>query len=168
MNKDELLQHLRQSEQPTVIDFWAPWCVPCRMTKPVLDNLEKEFSGRVNFQAINADEHPNLMREMKILSIPTLLIVDSKKEISRLTGAQPPDIYRRLFESLADQGELTSIPISNRDRFLRLSIGAVLAIFAWMNAIWWLIPVGLIVMFWGVYDRCPVWQAISARFKKTI
>jgi thioredoxin 1 len=168
MDKEEFLRQLRHSNLPTVVDFWAPWCLPCRKTKPILDELGQEYSGQVDFQAINADEHPDLIRKMKILSIPTLLIVDNKKEVSRLMGAQPPDIYRSLFESLAKEGELRSIPISNRDRFLRLSIGAVLAVFAWMNALWWLLPVGLVVIFWGIHDRCPVWQTITARLKRTI
>ena len=168
MNKEELFQQLRESELPTVIDFWAPWCVPCRRTKPILDQLGQEFSGRVNFQAINADEHPALMRELKILSIPTLMIVDTKKEINRMIGAQPPDSYRQLFESLATGEGPVSIPISNRDRFFRLGIGAVLVILAWMYATWWLLPIGLLVMFWGIYDRCPIWQAIRARFKKSL
>jgi thioredoxin 1 len=55
MNKYKLLEQLRQSEHPTVVDFWAPWCVPCRRIKPVLDQLAQEYDGRVNFQAINAD-----------------------------------------------------------------------------------------------------------------
>jgi len=165
VNKDELFQQLRQSELPTVIDFWAPWCVPCRRTKPILDKLGQEFAGRVNFQAINSDEHPELMRELKVFSIPTLLIVDRTKEISRMIGAQTPDSYRQLFESLADGEGPVSVPISNRDRFFRLGIGALLAIMAWMYASWWLLPIGLIVMFWGIYDRCPIWQALSTKFK---
>ena len=165
MNKDKLLEQLRQSENPTVVDFWAPWCVPCRRIKPVLDQLAQEYDGRVNFQAINADEQPELMREMKVFSIPTLMVVDKNKKISRMMGAQPAESYRQLFESLATEQELTSVPISNRDRFLRLGIGAVLVMIAWMYATWWLLPIGLSVMFWGIYDRCPIWQAISARFK---
>lgn len=168
MNKEELFEQLRQSDLPTVIDFWAPWCMPCRRTKPILDQLGQDYAGSVNFRAINADEHPELMRELKILSIPTLLIVDRKKEINRMIGAQPPDSYRQLFESLADGDGTVSLPISSRDRFLRLGIGAILAILAWTYASWWLLPIGLLVMFWGFYDRCPIWQAFSARFKQKL
>jgi thioredoxin 1 len=168
MNKETLFQALKQSEQPTIVDFWAPWCVPCQRTKPILEKLGEEFSGRVNFLAINADEHPDLMRELKILGIPTLLIVDHKKEISRITGAHPPENYQRLFQSLAAGDGAVSIPLSNRDRLMRLGLGAVLVMIAWMYATWWLLPVGLLVMFLGIYDRCPIWQAITARFKRTI
>ncbi len=136
MNKEEFLQNLRQSEQPTVIDFWAPWCMPCRQTKPVLEQLGKEFEGQVNFHTINADENPNLMQELRIFSIPTVLIMDSNQQTTRIVGAQPPEVYRQIFENLASgQGDL-SLPISNFDRVLRLGIGATLAFLAWSNAYW--------------------------------
>ena len=168
MNKEEFFNQLRESKHPVVIDFWAPWCVPCQRTKPILDQLGDEFSGRVEFRAINADEHPELMRELKILSIPTLLVVDDKKEMSRIMGAQSPENYQRLFSSLAAGEGANTLPISNRDRFFRLGAGATLAIVAWMYAEWWLLPIGLLVMFWGIYDRCPIWQALTARFKKSL
>ena len=168
MNKEEFFTQLRESKHPTIVDFWAPWCVPCQRTKPILDQLGDDFAGQVDFRAINADEHPKLMRELKILSIPTLLIVDDKKEISRIMGAQSPENYHRLFASLAAGEGANTLPISNRDRFIRLGAGTALAIIAWMYAQWWLLPIGLLVMFWGIYDRCPIWQAITARFKKSI
>jgi thioredoxin 1 len=168
MNKEEFFNQLRASKLPTVVDFWAPWCVPCRRTKPILDQLGDEFSGRVDFQAINADEHPELMRELKILSIPTLLVVDDNKEMSRIMGAQSPENYKQLFSSLAAGEGAHTLPVSNRDRFFRLGAGGALTIVAWMYAEWWLLPIGLLVMFWGIYDRCPIWQAITARLKKSL
>jgi len=165
MYKEELFAQLRESDLPTVIDFWAPWCGPCVRTKPILEDLAKEFAGQVNFQAINADENPELMRSLKILGIPTLLAVSSNNEINRIVGAQSPENYRHLFATLAAGQEMIALPIGNRDRFLRLGIGAALLIFAWMYATWWLIPLGLLVMFWGVYDRCPVWKAITSYFR---
>ena len=80
-----------------MVEFWASWCVPCRRTKPVLDRLGQEFSGRVEFKAINADEHPELMWELKIISIPTLIVVNETKEISRIIGAQSPENYDAFF-----------------------------------------------------------------------
>jgi len=165
MHKEELFAQLRESDLPTVIDFWAPWCGPCVRTKPILEDLAKEFDGQVNFQAINADENPELMRSLKVLGIPTLLAVSSNNEINRIVGAQSPENYRHLFVTLAAGQEMVALPIGNRDRFLRLGIGAVLLTFAWMYATWWLIPLGLLVMFWGVYDRCPVWKAITSYFR---
>ncbi|HBY08744.1 MAG TPA: hypothetical protein DEH22_13530 [Chloroflexi bacterium] len=168
MNKEDFFEQLNQSELPSVIDFWAPWCGPCRSTKPILDQLAKEFAGKVNFLAINADDHPDLIRELKILGIPTVMTVDGKKQISRMTGAQPPASYRLVFETLAAGDEISAMPVSQRDRFMRLGIGAMLVILAWMYATWWLLPIGLIVMFWGIYDRCPIWRAITGYFKSKV
>jgi thioredoxin 1 len=168
MHKEAFLEQLRQSEQPSVVDFWAPWCVPCRRTKPILDQLGQQYSGRVHYQAINADEYPDLMRELRIFSIPTMIVVNNKKEINRITGAQTPENYQTLFKSLATGAGDITLPISPRDRLLRLGAGGALTIIAWMYAAWWLLPIGLILMFSGIYDRCPIWQAIKARFKRTI
>ena len=167
MNKDELIKELRQSDLPTVIDFWAPWCAPCRLTKPILEELSKSYAGKVVFRVINADEHPTLLKELKIYGIPTLLIMDTDKNMRTITGVQSPQNYRRLFEALAIGEELAAGSISNADRLLRLGAGAALAFIAWINTAWWLLPIGLLVMFLGIYDRCPIWQAISARLKRS-
>ena len=106
------------------------------------------------------------MQELQILGIPTLLIMDSHKNVQRITGAQTSQNYQHMFETLANGDSLKTAPMSNLDRLLRLSIGAVLAYIAWINATWWLLPLGLLVMFWGIYDRCPIWQALLARFKR--
>ena len=134
----------------------------------ILDQLGKDFSGRVDFRAINTNEHPDLTRELKILSIPTLLVVDDKKEISRIIGAQSPENYQKLFSSLAAGEGSNTLPISSQDRILRLGAGGALATIAWMYAEWWLLPIGFLVIFLGIYDRCPIWQAITARFKKSL
>lgn len=167
MENSNFIQQLKDSPRPTVVDFWAPWCVPCKRTKPVLDALAQEYAGRVDFRAVNADENPELIRELKILGIPTLLTVDAEQNLSRIMGAKSPGQYRELFDSLASGGEVKTPPLSDLDRILRLGIGGLIAIFAWANAIWWLLPIGLVIMFTGVYDRCPIWQAISARFKRS-
>jgi thioredoxin 1 len=165
MNKIEFLEQLRRSNLPTVVEFWAPWCAPCRRTKPILDQLGKEYAGKVDFHPMNADEHPDLLRELKILSIPTLLVVDEKKDLSRIMGAQSPENYQLLFSKLASREALPTLPISNKDRLLRLGTGTALTLIAWMYAEWWLLPVGLLIMFWGIYDRCPIWQAVTTRLK---
>jgi hypothetical protein len=88
--------------------------------------------------------------------------------MSRIMGAQSPENYQQLFSALAAGEGAQALSISNRDRFFRLGVGGALAIVAWMYAEWWLLPLGLLVMFWGIYDRCPIWQALTARFKKSL
>jgi thioredoxin len=167
VDKNAFIDQLNQSELPTIVDFWAPWCIPCRRTKPVLEKLGHEYRGRVRFEAINADEHKDLLNELGIMGIPTLLILDGNQQMSRITGARSADNYRRLFETLATGQEPAKMTPSMLDRFMRLGAGATLALFAWNFSIWWLLPIGLVVMFTGVYDCCPIWQAITARLKRS-
>ena len=158
-------EELFNTERPTNIDVWAPWCVPCRQTKPVLEKLAREYEGRVDFKTINADKNQDLVRELKIFGIPTLLVVQDGSVLRRITGAQQETWYQNLFEQLAT-GDISSLAgPSQMDRILRLGAGAALVLLALSYSVTWLLPLGLIIMFTGVYDRCPVWQAISGRIR---
>ncbi|MFL7868766.1 MAG: thioredoxin [Anaerolineales bacterium] len=165
MDQKQFLEKTKASGKPTVVDFWAPWCAPCRMTKPVLEKLALEYHGQVDFMPINSDEHQDLLQELKIYGIPTILLVQNGKIVGRFTGAQRKDAYRRMFEALAGGGDV-QIPISPLDRFLRLGVGTAAVIFALQSSTWWLLALGLLILFSGVYDRCPIWKAITGYFKK--
>jgi thioredoxin 1 len=165
MDQKQFLEKAKASGKPTVVDFWAPWCVPCRMTKPVLEKLAGEYRDQVDFMPINSDEHQELLQELKIYGIPTVLLIQDGKIAGRFTGAQREDAYRRMFESLASGGDV-QIPISPFDRFLRLGVGTATIIFALQSSTWWLLALGLLILFSGVYDRCPIWKAITGYFKK--
>ena len=164
MNKKQFIEKAQQSGKPTVVDFWAPWCAPCRMTKPVLEKLAKEYQGDVNFWAINSDDNHQLIQELKIFGIPTVLLIQDGKITGKFTGGQRENTYRQMFESLAS-GQNVSIPLSPIDRFLRLGIGTIAVIFALQSSTWWLLALGLLILFTGVYDRCPMWKAITNFFK---
>jgi thioredoxin len=165
MDQKQFLEKAKATGKPTVVDFWAPWCGPCRMTKPVLEKLAREYQEDVNFWPINSDQHQALLQELKIYSIPTVLFIQEGKIAGRFTGAQREDAYRRMFESLAN-GDTLQISISPIDRLLRLGIGTATIIFALQASTWWLLPLGLLILFTGVYDRCPIWKAITSYFKK--
>ena len=165
MDQKQFLEKAKASGKPTVVDFWAPWCAPCRITKPVLEKLAREYHDQVDFMPINSDEHQELLQELKIYGIPTVLLIQDGKIAGRFTGAQREDAYRRMFESLAN-GEDIQIPISPLDRFLRLGVGTAAIIFALQSSTWWLLALGALILFSGVYDRCPIWKAITGYFKK--
>ena len=83
--------------RPILVDCWAPWCGPCRMIAPVLDQLAAESQGRYRIAKLNVDENPQTASRFQIASIPTMLIFKDGKLIDRLVGAQPkPAIAERL------------------------------------------------------------------------
>lgn len=69
-----------------LIDFWAPWCGPCQMMNPILEELEKELEGKVEFIKINVDENPTEAAKYGVMSIPTLIVLKNDKESGRKIG----------------------------------------------------------------------------------
>jgi thioredoxin len=83
----EVLQASR--ERPVVLDCWAPWCGPCRLVGPIMDQLANESQGRYRVAKLNVDENPQVASQFQIASIPTMLIFKDGKLVDRLIGAQP-------------------------------------------------------------------------------
>jgi thioredoxin len=166
MNLNQFKQQLKNNPLPTVVDLWAPWCVPCRISKPILESLAQEYKGKVDFVAINADEHPDLLRELKVLGIPTVLLTRDGEIVSKHTGSQPRENYRVMFEVLTHPGQTAIVPMSRFDRFLRLFVGTAIAIIGLSTNTWLLILLGVIIAFLGIYDHCPIWQTITSAVTK--
>ena len=83
-----------QSNLPVIVDFWAPWCNPCKMIAPTLEKLAKELEGRIIIAKINTDDHAEWMQKFGIQGIPTLLFVSNGKVVHRQVGALPEKMLR--------------------------------------------------------------------------
>jgi len=80
---------------PVLVDCWAPWCGPCRMVAPVLDQLAPEYAGRVKIAKLNVDENPMTSSQYAIQSIPTMLLFKNGQQVNKLVGALPKNEIER-------------------------------------------------------------------------
>ncbi|BCX04292.1 MAG: hypothetical protein KatS3mg053_2230 [Candidatus Roseilinea sp.] len=88
-------QIVGRSNKPVLVDFWAPWCGPCRMVAPTVEQLAREFAGRAVVAKLNVDDNPRTAERFNVRGIPTLMIFKEGRPVERLVGVQPPTVLRQ-------------------------------------------------------------------------
>ncbi|MEI7891282.1 MAG: thioredoxin [bacterium] len=90
-----------QSDVPVLVDFWAPWCGPCQMMGPIVEQLAEEIGDKAKVGKINVDENPEISSKFGIMSIPAIKIFKGGKVVKEFTGVQPKDALKKEIEALS-------------------------------------------------------------------
>lgn len=88
IHRENFQDEVLRSEQPVLLDFWAPWCGPCRMVSPIVDEIADERTD-IKVGKVNVDEQPELAAQFKVMSIPTLVVLKNGKITNQMVGARP-------------------------------------------------------------------------------
>lgn len=99
---DTFENNVLKATTPVVVDFWAEWCTPCHMLTPILDELEKEYAGRVTFGKLNVDENVKTPSMFNIMSLPTVVVFKNGAPVATSIGVQGKDVFKKnIDEALA-------------------------------------------------------------------
>ncbi len=93
-------QEVLESKEPTVVDFWAPWCGPCRTVSPIIDELAQEFAGKVKVGKINVDENSQTAGQYSVMSIPSVVFFKNGQPVKTMVGAQSKENYKQEIEAI--------------------------------------------------------------------
>ncbi|MFA6320926.1 MAG: thioredoxin [Candidatus Omnitrophota bacterium] len=88
------------SDKPVLVDFWAPWCMPCKVIAPAIDKIAEEMKGEIRVMKANVDESPEIATELSILNIPTLILFRNGQELARITGVNSKEAIENKIKSL--------------------------------------------------------------------
>ncbi len=86
------------SKLPVVVDFWAPWCVPCKIVSPTIEQLAEDYKGKVVVGKMNVDENTDSAGQFGVMSIPTVIVFKNGKPVKSLVGAQGKDAYKKMID----------------------------------------------------------------------
>jgi len=97
-----------QSSDVVMVDFWAVWCGPCQMVAPIVEELAKEYAGKLKVMKLNTDEAPEVAGRYQIMSIPTILFFKNGQPVEKIVGARPKPQFKQIIDSLLAQHSATA------------------------------------------------------------
>lgn len=98
-------EYIPNKDMPVLVDFWAPWCGPCRVVGPIIDELAEEYQGKAIVAKINIDQNPGLSSHFKVKSIPTLMIFEKDKLVERWSGLVPKPNLEEILNAYIEEWE---------------------------------------------------------------
>ena len=105
LKEKDFEREVLKSEVPTVVDFYADWCGPCRVVSPIIESLSREYAGRVKFVKVDADDNQALATSYGVMSIPTVIVFNGGRLVDTVIGAAPADVYRRKINGILNGGQ---------------------------------------------------------------
>ena len=100
VNEQTFEEEVKNSELPTVVDYWAPWCGPCKIMGPVIEKLAEEYKGKVKFCKVNVGENQQLAANVGVQSIPLLVLYNKGSKVNESIGVVPDAVIRSMFDGL--------------------------------------------------------------------
>ena len=99
LTDDTFEQEVLKSDVPVMVDFWAEWCQPCKIINPLIEELGRDFEGKIKVGKMNVDEHANTPATYGIMSIPTIMIFKNGKPLETMIGAQPKENFKKSIDA---------------------------------------------------------------------
>ena len=100
LNDQNFGPEVEQSDMPVVVDFWAPWCGPCKIVSPTIEALAKDYEGKVKVGKLNVDENPETASKYGVMSIPTIFVFKGGQPVKTLVGAQGKESYQKAIDEV--------------------------------------------------------------------
>jgi len=95
-NDQNFKEEVLESKSPVLVDFWAPWCSPCQMVGPIIEEIAKEYEGKIKVGKMNVDENSQVPSQYSVMSIPTVILFKEGKEVTRKVGLESKENYIKI------------------------------------------------------------------------